>query len=87
MPDRSSLRLFVSPQDVDDDRREASQRHALHQCRCRCCGRFAKERLLQFEAVCDHCIYEDQRPAIRQKVEQARKWWRLTRPQERSPFV
>jgi hypothetical protein len=72
-----SLRLFYSPADEETDRHQARVYRALFQCRCRCCGRFARERLLQFGAICDYCIYEDQRPAIRQKVEQARRWWKL----------
>jgi hypothetical protein len=34
---------------------------------------------MQFGEVCDRCIYDDARPAIQRKVEQARKWWSMTR--------
>jgi NAD-dependent SIR2 family protein deacetylase len=75
----ASLRLFASPRDADDDRRAATRQRALQQPRCRCCGRFAKPALFQFGEVCSRCIYDDARPAIQRKVEQARKWWSMTR--------
>ena len=82
-----SDRLFASPQDVDDDRRQASQQRALTQPRCRCCGRFANPALFRYEAICERCVQDDKRPAIRRKVEQARNWWQWTHPGTRSPFV
>jgi len=73
-----SLRLFASPQDAADDRRQAARQRASRQLRCGACGRFARAERMQFGHVCDHCIYDDKRRAIRDKVEQARRWWVLT---------
>lgn len=85
--DSDRLRLFYSAQDVDDDRRQASQQRALHQARCRCCGRFAKPGAFRYGEICSRCVQDDKRLAIKRKVEQARRWWKLTRPGARSPFV
>ena len=75
----SALRLFRSEQDAAEDRRAARKERALRQTRCGACGRFAKQGVLLYGGVCRHCVVEDQRPAIRHKVAQAKRWWLTTR--------
>lgn len=71
-------RLFRSEQDAAEDRRRAQREHARRQLRCGACGRFARRPLL-YGSICPRCVAVDQRPAIRQKVDQAKRWWAAKR--------
>lgn len=68
----ATLRLFVSERDAAEDRRRARVEQALAQPRCTSCGRFARE--FWFDSICLDCM-TDERPAIRFKVDQARRWY------------
>jgi len=68
------LRLFSSPQDVIENRRRARQVRADGQLRCRSCGRWMLAAQITELGVCEHCVYRDERPAIRRKVDQCKRW-------------
>lgn len=72
-------RLFRSIQDKAEDRHVARVQQALHQSRCRVCGRFTKSgSMVLHDLICPDCGM-DYRPGIMRKVEQIRRWWDATR--------
>jgi len=73
------LRLFTSAADAAEDARLRRVDRAQDQPRCTACGRFTRSQSTFYGGICAHCITEDRRPAIRRKVDQAKRWWKETR--------